>query len=531
MRVVPNVGFKAVVMAVLCALAPYAAPAFSYQRIDSGVSVDVPGVEHGSLWDVNDDLIVLGQLNVNSGGTVTNLNADINAGGTVTVSGVGSIWNSSTGYLYVGDGGAGTLNINNGGQVTQTGNTFAIGFRASGVGTVTVNGQGSKLTSSDDFEIGRTGAGTLNIEDGGTVDSRTTAVIGNNGDGVATVTGRNSNWTHTGTFSIAQFGTGTLTIAEGGMVSVQGQSRVDIASGAGSTGVLNIGAAPGSGAVAPGELQVDSVAFGAMGGGTGTINFNHTGDHYFFGADISSYGGTATINQIAGTTIFTGDDSGFSGITNVKGGTLLLGNGSKLGGTLNVMAGGTFGGDGVVQGGTSFASGSTLYGQSGQQLTFQNNLVVPDQVNVVLSGGPSTRSIFNVQGDLNLGTSQLNIVDGSAMDVGVYRIFDYSGALTGTMTIGNVSEGDGSFYQLQTQQQGQVNLVSTFGRQFFFWNGSTLTGDGTIHGGNGTWNGTTTNWTGADGQINTKWSGNGFAVFSNGDTPTSKGGVVTIDSG
>src|SRR5690606_19885872 len=152
------------------------------------------------------------------------------------------------------------------------------------------------------------------------------------------------------------------------------------------------------------------------------------------------------INQIAGTTVFTGDNSGFSGTTNVTGGALQLGNGSALGGSLNVAAGGMYGGDGEVHGNTSFANGSSVYGQSGGKLVFDHDLTLPgnNQVNVVLNGGPSNEALFNVQGDLNLGNSQLNIEQGSTIDVGVYRIFDYSGSKTGILTIGNVSEGDAS---------------------------------------------------------------------------------------
>ncbi|NKB79915.1 hypothetical protein HED49_20010 [Ochrobactrum daejeonense] len=192
-----------------------------------------------------------------------------------------------------------------------------------------------------------------------------------------------------------------------------------------TTGVVNVGGEAGQPARNAGDLNVDKIVFNKNGGGSnGTLNFN-TLDGLTVRGDISSSGqGTATINQIAGTTIFTGDDSGFSGTTNVTGGTLLLGNGSTLGGTLNVATGGTFGGDGEVTGTSSFANGSSLSGQSGQQLVFDQGLTLPggNQVNVVLSGGSSNNALFDVQGDLNLGNSQLNIEQGSAMDVGVYRL-------------------------------------------------------------------------------------------------------------
>jgi outer membrane autotransporter protein len=91
-----------------------------------------------------------------------------------------------------------------------------------------------------------------------------------------------------------------------------------IATNAGAIGTLNIGAAAGSPAAAPGTLNAPSVAFGA---GTGAINFNHTFSDYVFAPAIS---GNGTVNVLAGTTIFTGANT-YSGPTNVDAGRLRAG--------------------------------------------------------------------------------------------------------------------------------------------------------------------------------------------------------------
>ena len=91
-----------------------------------------------------------------------------------------------------------------------------------------------------------------------------------------------------------------------------------IANNAGSIGTLNIGAAAGNPAAAPGTLTATSVAFGA---GTGTINFNHTSTDYVFAPAIS---GNGTVNVLAGTTTLTAANS-YSGATNVIAGTLQAG--------------------------------------------------------------------------------------------------------------------------------------------------------------------------------------------------------------
>ena len=123
------------------------------------------------------------------------------------------------------------------------------------------------------------------------------------------MTGAGSLWSDIAGIRIGNSGTGTLTIAEGGIVAAP---NVVIANNAGSTGTLNIGAAAGNPAAAPGTLTATSVAFGA---GTGTINFNHTSTDYVFAPAIS---GNGTVNVFAGTTTLTAANS-YSGATNVIG--------------------------------------------------------------------------------------------------------------------------------------------------------------------------------------------------------------------
>ena len=100
-----------------------------------------------------------------------------------------------------------------------------IGYGAGSQGTVTVTGSGSIWNSSPALRVG---GSTLN-----------------------------TNFVPPGP------GTGTLTIADGGTVSVAGGAGTAIvAEPAGSTGTLNIGAAPGHTAIAPGFLSAAMVQFG-----------------------------------------------------------------------------------------------------------------------------------------------------------------------------------------------------------------------------------------------------------------------------
>jgi T5SS/PEP-CTERM-associated repeat protein/autotransporter-associated beta strand protein len=184
------------------------------------------------------------------------------------------------------------------------------------IGTDTPNATvvGAPGAVAGNLFVGYLGTGTLTIQNGGAV-SNGVGYIGYNpgSTGTVTVSGAGSSWTNSGALSVGILGTGTLTVANGGTVSVSG--RMTIASQAGSTGTLNVGAASGQAAVAPGTVNASSVAFGS---GTGGIVFNHTASNYIFAPTIS---GEGSVTVEAGTTILTGANT-YSGGTTVSGGTL-----------------------------------------------------------------------------------------------------------------------------------------------------------------------------------------------------------------
>ncbi|TWU20781.1 putative lipoprotein [Bythopirellula polymerisocia] len=185
----------------------------------------------GSTWTSSGILYVghegEGTLNVEAGGQVTshfegivgNLSDSV---GTVTVSGTDeadnpSTWTNSS-DLIVGKAGQGTLNVEDGGLVS---NVFGfIGFDQDSMGTVTVTGEGSTWTTSNFISVGVVGHATLNIEAGGQVSNDTGSIGGDPGStGIATVTGEGSTWTNTSNLYVGNSGEGTLNIEAGGQVS------------------------------------------------------------------------------------------------------------------------------------------------------------------------------------------------------------------------------------------------------------------------------------------------------------------------
>ncbi|MBB5704191.1 outer membrane autotransporter protein [Ochrobactrum daejeonense] len=171
----------------------------------------------------------------------------------------------------------------------------------------------------------------LTISNGGAVSTGAETVLGFSATRIGQIEVKDAGSTLTvGTYlHVGEAGTGWLIIKDGGVVDVQ--AGMIIAAQTGSVGELDIGYG-----AAPGTLKTDSVTFGA---GTGAINFDHTDNNYIFDPSIS---GPGTINQKAGTTVLTGDNSGFTGTLNINGGVLSASAENNLGassGTLHFDGG------------------------------------------------------------------------------------------------------------------------------------------------------------------------------------------------
>jgi len=211
---------------------------------DTGIAT-VNGTE--SSWTNSNGLTDLlvgrqgqGTLTVEAGGMVSNSGNGLIGGlasgvGTATVTGTGSTWTNSgeigTGELIVGGAGQGTLSIEEGGQVSNTG-VGMLGNLTGSVGTVIVTDPGSTWTNSSDFYVGRFGQGTLSIAEGGQVSNVGRASIGDlsNSVGTVTVTGPGSTWTNSSDLIVGSEGNGTLYVNESGLVTVAGTTSINATS-------------------------------------------------------------------------------------------------------------------------------------------------------------------------------------------------------------------------------------------------------------------------------------------------------------
>ena len=250
----------------------------------------------GSMWNNSGILYVgnqgTGTLNVNTGGSVSNTTGYIgyNVAGlsAATVTGGGSKWaNSSSLYVGYTNGGTGTLNVSNGGYVSNTSGYIGDGT-VNASGTVTVTGAGSKWVNSSVLYMAYGSSGdnaTLNITSGGYV-SNTVGELGYNGVGNATVDGTGSQWVNSGILYVGQSANGTLNVTNGGYVS-NTTGYVSYSSTFPPTSSVTVG---GTSSTWTNSAALD-VAYGSK--TTGTVNVTGGASVTNVAATIG-YGGTST---------------------------------------------------------------------------------------------------------------------------------------------------------------------------------------------------------------------------------------------
>ena len=247
--------------------------------------------------------------------------------GDATVTGTGSTI-SNSGSFIVGDAGVGSLVIDDGAGVTTTGATgdgADIGLAAGSTGSfVTVDGTGSTWSAAGSLEIGVGGTGTLNIEDGGQVTATNVDVGAGAGEtGVLTLTTSDAPsstapatlLTVTNNLTVGVDGYGTLILGANTSVAVTNDFTLGIEGSVYGDANLDpnlttiSGGYYATGTLTSKQVVVTSTGVIAPSGGTLTINgaVDGTGTIDVGGGDGIVFDGAVNKGQGDGLTIaFTG---------------------------------------------------------------------------------------------------------------------------------------------------------------------------------------------------------------------------------
>jgi outer membrane autotransporter protein len=433
----------------------------SFVFIDNGgtAQVLVPGATAFEINLSNGSLDILGggQLESSAGNVI---GGGAGSSGAVTVDGIGSSWQLSgpIARLNVGSSGEGTLTITNGGEVLNADSSLGvtIGENVGSNGTVTVDGAGSNFTNiQSSVIVGNSGSGTLNILNGGTVSNAFGSIGGSaGGEGTVTVDGAGSSWNNTlQTLYLGESGSGTLNIINDGVVNVNSGSGTVLLGRYGSgSGTLNIG----NGGAA-GILNAASVNGGS---GTATLNFNHNESNYFFTDDSTSGGdtiritGTTDVNFTgSGTTYISGNNT-YTGSTNISSGKLVVYNGGTLGNNSAVTVGtgamlealsdltiGSLAGNGTVDVDTGSGGFTLTVGGDNTSTVFSGTII--DFSYLTKTGtGTLTMTGNNPYYGATIVNDGLLVVNGSIANSGI--TVNAGGSLGGSGTLGSITINGGS---------------------------------------------------------------------------------------
>jgi T5SS/PEP-CTERM-associated repeat protein len=249
----------------------------------------------------------------------------------------------------LGESGAGSLTVENGGHLVVDGDVESA-VKQGSTATATISDAAADLSFANDWEIGVEGAATWTL--GGAVS--------------ATVGGATE-------LGVSSGGSGTLTLSDPGTTIVAGGGGVTV--GGEGEGTLTVQ----SGAVFDGSAG--DLTLGEAAGGKGTLQINDAGSELSVGDDTTvgaAGSGTFSITGGAATmsgTLTLGESQGASGTLTVNDGALTLAGDTTIGGAGKGSV--TVGPDGVISPGSLMVpTGSTDTITLGENLTGKGTLTV-----------------------------------------------------------------------------------------------------------------------------------------------------------
>lgn len=361
----------------------------------------------------------IANLTVSNGTMVTNetvvIGAFSSAKGKVTLTGPAANWNFKG--LGVGVFGQGTLNIENGAQIS--GDVLSLGDNGS---TINVSGTGSSIVVTNNALFGEGGNTTLNITGGGTVNTATTSFASNLGTFTATIDGAGSMWTVNDNLTVGVKGDGVLNLTNNGVLATSGMTSIA------QTGVINLN----GGTLRTTELQLNGGQFNWT---NGTLNItsaqgvNLGQSDLFPTATTLSTGQTLDVEQTL--TIDSGDFLLLDG-GQAQAGTLALSGGYVVGTTLDLDGTGSLTGSGTVAAPVVGSTTATNINATG----------------TLSLGDAGSNNGFDFAGTINVGSHQVILNDADRAQLGVQTNLAAGGRLAAVngfdLATGNILSATGN---------------------------------------------------------------------------------------
>ncbi len=283
-------------------------------------------------WDPNGGPDEFDDLTVSSGTPTATSTVTTDSGGSIAVSGAGSVADFSGGVgltpgLQVGNVGNGSFTLDSAGQVQVSGLTF-LGAQAGSRGEVTISDPNTTWSTNSTFVVGFRGEGDLMLLDGAELSSNGGG-IGNLATAVGTALVDDATWNSTQVITVGSTGQGTMTVQNGAAITA---TRTAIGLNSNSVG----------------ELTLDASTWDNSGG---QVTLGNSGT------------GNLTIRNGAG---MTNNDTSFIGIqANASGTATITGAGSLWDITPDLQVGSRSHGELYALNGGVVASGSGFLGTFG----------------------------------------------------------------------------------------------------------------------------------------------------------------------
>ncbi len=312
------------------------------------------------------------------------LGTGVGSSGTMTVADFFSRWSGSS-NVSVGDGGVGSLSVHSGGALVTgsdaSGLSGSIGTQSTGNGIVTV--QGGDWTAHGALQIGAAGTGTLQLLQGGTLESGAATIGTSPGStGSVSVSGAGSIWRLAGDLTVGSNGSGSLAISGTGQVTNTNAVIGDRIGSSGSVTVAGLGSSWQNGGI----LTVGGNGAAGLAIDTGTV----TAGGAAIGSNFAPVQVTVTNH---GALSVLGDVSIGGGAST----TMAVQNGATFDSGVNATIGGA--GDDTVVTVTGTDSAWTLHGTGNLTIGDKGSLLVMDGGTVTSTSiTVGTNGLLNGQG-------------------------------------------------------------------------------------------------------------------------------------